>query len=63
MNLSPNEKIAGVLAPLFALRTEDDLGVGDVGGLRQFIDLGRTPRFQTRAAPADQRNRRRPQSV
>ena len=41
MNLSPNEKIAGVLAPLFALRTEDDLGIGDVGGLRQFIDWSR----------------------
>jgi 4-alpha-glucanotransferase len=41
MNLSPNEKIAGVLAPLFALRSEDDLGVGDVGGLRQFIDWSR----------------------
>ena len=41
MNLSPNEKIAGVLAPLFALRSEDDLGIGDVGGLRQFIDWSR----------------------
>src|ERR1041384_5778002 len=41
MNLSPNERIAGVLAPLFALRTEDDLGVGDVAGLRQFIDWAR----------------------
>jgi 4-alpha-glucanotransferase len=38
MDLSPNERIAGVLAPLFALRIEDDLGVGDVAGLRQFID-------------------------
>ena len=38
MNLSPEEKIAGVLAPLFALRTENDLGVGDVDALRQFID-------------------------
>src|SRR5438067_13277308 len=38
MNLSPNQKIAGVLAPLFALRTETDLGIGDVDGLRQFID-------------------------
>ena len=38
MNLSPNDKIAGVLAPLFALRTEDDLGIGDVAALRQFID-------------------------
>ena len=38
MNLSPDQKIAGVLAPLFALRTESDLGIGDVDGLRQFID-------------------------
>src|SRR5947209_5483994 len=38
MNLSPEKKIAGVLVPLFALRTEDDLGIGDVAGLRQFID-------------------------
>ncbi len=38
MNLSPDDKMAGVLAPLFALRTEDDLGVGDVAALRQFID-------------------------
>src|SRR6476620_11712260 len=38
MNLSPDQKIAGVLAPLFALRTENDLGIGDLEGLRQFID-------------------------
>ena len=38
MNLSPEKKIAGVLAPLFALRREDDLGVGDVAALREFID-------------------------
>ena len=38
MNLSPEEKIAGVLTPLFALRTEDDLGIGDLAALRQFID-------------------------
>jgi len=38
MNLSPENKIAGVLTPLFALRTETDLGVGDLDGLRQFID-------------------------
>ena len=42
MNLSPNDKIAGVLAPLFALRTEDDLGSAIVDGLRQFIDWART---------------------
>src|ERR1043166_5220728 len=40
MSLSPERKIAGVLAPLFALRTEADLGIGDLEGLRQFIDWG-----------------------
>src|SRR5262249_188267 len=38
MNLSPERKIAGVLVPLFALRGENDLGIGDVGSLREFID-------------------------
>jgi 4-alpha-glucanotransferase len=38
MNLSPERKIAGVLAPLFALRAENDLGIGDLGSLREFID-------------------------
>ena len=38
MNLSPEKKIAGVLAPLFALRGEDDLGIGEIGALREFID-------------------------
>jgi 4-alpha-glucanotransferase len=38
MNLSPEKKIAGVLAPLFALRRENDLGIGDLGALREFVD-------------------------
>ena len=38
MDLSPENKIAGVLAPLFALRTENDLVTGDLEALRQFID-------------------------
>jgi len=38
MKLSPEKKIAGVLAPLFALRRETDLGIGDVAALREFID-------------------------
>src|ERR1043165_6406281 len=46
MNLSPDERIAGVLAPLFALRTEEDLGIGDVAGLRQFIDWARDIGFK-----------------
>src|SRR5438094_4854338 len=38
MELSPEKKIAGILVPLFALRTENDLGIGDVAALRQFIE-------------------------
>jgi len=38
MILSPEKKIAGVLAPLFALRRENDLGIGDLETLRQFIE-------------------------
>ena len=38
MNLSPEKKVAGVLVPLFALRGENDLGIGDLGALREFID-------------------------
>ena len=38
MNLSPDKKIAGVLAPLFAMRRENDLGIGDLEALREFVD-------------------------
>src|SRR5437660_8217355 len=38
MELSPENKIAGILAPLFGLRSENDLGIGDVAVLREFID-------------------------
>jgi 4-alpha-glucanotransferase len=38
MELSPKKKIAGILAPLFGLRSENDLGIGDVAVLREFID-------------------------
>src|SRR3954464_10269954 len=38
MDLSPDHKLAGVLAPLFALRGQNDLGIGDLGALREFID-------------------------
>ncbi|MBV9008764.1 MAG: 4-alpha-glucanotransferase [Verrucomicrobia bacterium] len=37
MDLSPEQTIAGILAPLFALRGDNDLGVGDLGALREFI--------------------------
>ena len=38
MTLTPEKPIAGLLAPLFALRSDGDLGIGDVGALREFID-------------------------
>jgi len=38
MNLSPEKRIAGILVPLFALRGKDDIGIGDTGALREFID-------------------------
>jgi len=38
MELSPERKIAGILAPLFGLRSENDLGIGDVAVLRELLD-------------------------
>lgn len=38
MKLSFDKKIAGLLVPVFALRTEDDLGIGDTEGVKQMID-------------------------
>src|SRR5207237_8064911 len=37
MSLVPQNKIAGILTPLFALRSEKGLGIGDVATLREFI--------------------------
>ena len=37
LDLSPEHRIAGVLIPVFALRSAGDQGVGDTGSLRQFI--------------------------
>ena len=38
MHLSPEKPLAGILAPLFALRSENDLGIGDTESLREFAD-------------------------
>src|SRR5258708_20023303 len=38
LSLSPQKKSGGVLVALFALRGENDLGIGDIGALREFID-------------------------
>ena len=37
-DLSLEHRIAGVLIPVFALRSERDQGIGDVGTLREFVD-------------------------
>jgi 4-alpha-glucanotransferase len=44
--LSPENKIAGVLAPLFALRSRHGLGIGDVETLREFIEWAREIGFR-----------------
>ena len=36
MKFSLEERIAGILIPVFALRSADDLGIGDAGSLRRF---------------------------
>ncbi len=46
MKLQPDDKIAGVLAPLFALRGAHDLGIGDVGALREFLEWARAAGFR-----------------
>src|SRR5881397_1587461 len=46
MNLLPENKIAGLLAPLFALRSQQGLGIGDVGTLREFIEWAREIGFR-----------------
>jgi 4-alpha-glucanotransferase len=38
VKLNPDQRLAGVLEPVFAIRTEDDLGIGDTDGVRQMID-------------------------
>jgi 4-alpha-glucanotransferase len=38
MKLSFDKSMAGILEPVFAIRTENDQGVGDTEGVRQMID-------------------------
>ncbi|HEU0040065.1 MAG TPA: 4-alpha-glucanotransferase [Verrucomicrobiae bacterium] len=38
MQLTSEKSLAGILEPVFAIRTEDDLGIGDTVGARQMID-------------------------
>lgn len=38
MTLSPDQKLAGVLVPVFALRGKNDLGIGDTAAVKEAID-------------------------
>ncbi len=62
-SLSPDQRIAGVLIPVFALRSEHDPGIGDTGHAAAVHRLGGGSRLRAGAAAADQRNRRRQQPV
>jgi 4-alpha-glucanotransferase len=46
LTISPDHRIAGILAPLFALRSSHDLGVGDVGCLRELVDWAAAAGFK-----------------
>ena len=46
MHLSPDQPLAGILAPLFALRSVNDLGIGDTESLRQFVDWAAENNFR-----------------
>lgn len=36
---SMNRRLAGILAPVFSIRGENDLGIGDVSGLHEFVNF------------------------
>jgi 4-alpha-glucanotransferase len=38
MKSSPDRALAGILEPVFAIRTAEDLGIGDTDGVRQMMD-------------------------
>ena len=38
MKLSPDHKLAGLLCPTFALRTANDLGIGDTAAVKELIE-------------------------
>lgn len=42
LKLDPDQKIAGILAPLFCLRGTEDLGIGDTAALRELADWAAT---------------------
>lgn len=45
MELTPDQKLSGILVPLFALRTEHDLGIGDTASLKELVRWASTNGF------------------
>lgn len=45
MDLTPEKPLAGLLTPLFALRGQNDWGIGDVGALREMVDWAAAHQF------------------
>src|ERR1700730_12603266 len=39
MFIDTNKKLAGILVPAFALRSKDDLGIGDTKAVKEAIDF------------------------
>ena len=46
MEISPDQKIAGLLAPLFAIRGKSELGIGDTQTLRGLVDFAKESGFK-----------------
>ena len=46
MDLTPEKQLAGLLTPLFALRGQNDWGIGDVGALREMVDWAAAHQFK-----------------
>lgn len=46
MELTPETPLAGLLTPLFALRGKNDLGIGDLGSLREMVDWAAGQHFR-----------------
>jgi 4-alpha-glucanotransferase len=46
MDISPDQKIAGLLAPLFAIRSKTGLGIGDTQALKGLIDYAQQAGFK-----------------
>ena len=46
MDLSIDDRIGGVLVPVFAIRGKGDLGIGDTAGVREFVEWAASAGFR-----------------